>query len=129
MLENEVIPYLKQKRAFYNETLDIKLFGLGESEVATQLQGMLGEFEWGSIATYVGEYEIIVRINVQSGSLEKAKEQLQQKKKEVEERLGSFIIGYNKDRLEEIIVRFLLKIKNHSYSRVLYRRTVSRNID
>ncbi len=111
MLENEVIPYLKQKRAFYNETLDIKLFGLGESEVATQLQGMLGEFEWGSIATYVGEYEIIVRINVQSGSLEKAKEQLQQKKKEVEERLGSFIIGYNKDRLEEIIVRFLLKNK------------------
>lgn len=111
MLDNEVIPYLKQKQTFYNETLDIKLFGLGESEVATRLQGILGEFEWGSIATYVGEYEIIVRITVESSRLEYAKEQLLQKKKEVEECLGSFVIGYNKDRLEEIIAKFLLDSK------------------
>lgn len=108
MLDQEVLPYLRQRQTLYSETLDIKLFGLAESEVVTHLKNLLGEFEWGSIATYVGVYEIIVRIIAQANEQAYAKEQVLKKKKEIESCLGHFIIGYNKDRLEQIVAKLLL---------------------
>lgn len=111
MLDHEVLPYLRQRQTFYSETLDIKLFGLSESEVATHLKSLLGEFEWGSIVTYVEEYEIIVSITVSANEKAYAKQQLLKKKKEVEACLGGFVIGYNKDRLEENVAKFLLDHK------------------
>lgn len=108
MFDEQVIPCLNQKQTIYNECLDIQLFGIGESEVATRLQGILGVFEWGSVATYVGHYEIIVRIIAQGSDRADLKRQVLQCKKEVEERLGCFVIGYNKDRLEEIVSKLLL---------------------
>lgn len=113
MLNHEILPYLRQRQTqtLYSETLDIKLFGLTESEVVTHLKNLLGEFEWGSIATYVGEYEIIVRITINADEKAYAKQQIIKKKKEVESCLGSFVIGYNKDRLEEIVAKLLLNNK------------------
>ena len=108
MIENELMPYLIKKQQLYSETLDIKLFGISESEVAVLLSDLIQEYNWGSIATYVGECEIIVRIAGWHKEKKKVKEFISQNQKQVEERLEKFIIGYNKDRLEDKIVKWLL---------------------
>ena len=108
MIENELVPYLIKKQHLYSETLDIKLFGISESEVAVLLCDLLQESDEGSIATYVGEYEIVVRIAGWHKEKKKVKEFIFQNQKQVEERLEKFIIGYNQDRLEDKIVKWLL---------------------
>lgn len=109
MLNNEVISYFKKKMKTYYETIDVKLFGIGESDVATQIAHLLGNFEWGSVATYVGKYEVIVRITVQAQTQMAARTQAQKIEDQVCQCLEPYIIGYNEDELEELVKQELKK--------------------
>lgn len=111
MLEKYVLPILKKEAERFVETLDIKCFGMGESELATKIQHLLGVFEWGSVATYVGDYEIIVRITVYQRNKKEAESSIQKARKAIEECLENFVIGYNEEKLEEKVVKQLLEKK------------------
>lgn len=107
MFLNSVLPYLKEKNHFYTEHIDIRTFGMGESALALKLKDLLGNYEWGSIATYIGNYEVIVRITVYGKEEARVKTQIQQAQKRVERCLEAYIIGYNDEKLEQKIVTLL----------------------
>jgi nicotinamide-nucleotide amidase len=107
MFEEGVIPFLKQKIEGVYEILDMKFFGIGESQLAHELKGILREEEHFSVAPYIGENEVIVRIRTFERNKELAKEKIEKIQKQILERLEDYLIGYNEERLEEQIVNRL----------------------
>lgn len=111
MLDQYALPYLKKEYQHVFKHLDIRCFGIGESELATCLSHLLGEFSWGSVATYIGHYEVIVRITAHGESEQEVETHLKEMKKSIELCLGDSVIGYNDERLEENVVKLLLERK------------------
>ena len=107
MLMASVLPYFKARQEKVMETLDIRCFNISESELAEKINDLIGEYEWGSVATYVGNQEIIVRLHVQ-GTKELVNEKVENYKNIIEARLEAYIIGYNEESLEEQLVGKLL---------------------
>ena len=116
MLEECVLPLFQKKMIDDQESLDVKLFGIEESEVAMKIAHLIGDFEWGNVALYRSNDEIIVSISAR-GKDPEVKTHIQETKKAIENCLGSFVIGYNQDRLEEILVKHLLE-NNYSVATV-----------
>lgn len=113
MFNESVMPYFEKQMTTYYETVDVKLFGIGESVMAEQIADLLGEFEWGTVAPYIGDYEVVVRIATKGTTKEEACERANACKNKVEKRLREYVIGYNEDKLEEQIMACLEK---HHYT-------------
>ena len=117
MLNHYVLPYLSKKINRVFTHLDIHCFGLGESELASRIQHLLGEYEWGSVATYIQTDEVIVRITSHGTSEKEVQEQIKGIKNRVEACLEDFVIGYNDERLEKKVVMRLIE-KGYTLSTV-----------
>ncbi|WP_069997439.1 competence/damage-inducible protein A [Cellulosilyticum sp. I15G10I2] len=113
MLDGYVLPYFKEKLNCAYHTIDIKLFGIGESEMAERIAHLLGETEYVSVAPYVGDYEVIVRITAYGSNEKQAIETTEKIKNSVCECLGEYVIGYNQDTLENVILELM---KKHQYT-------------
>lgn len=113
MFEETVLPYFEKKVEGVYRTLDIKFFGIGESQLATELADLLGESDTLVVAPYVGNYEVIIRIRAFSSLLEQAQEKVEEIKNKIVTRLGNYIIGYNDNNLETQVAS-LLKEKGYS---------------
>lgn len=109
MLDHYVLPYFRQQMNACYHTLDIKLFGIGESEMAEKIAHLLGEFEKVNVAPYIGNYEVIVRVTAYGQDKEEAVRTAEKIKNEVGYCLGEYIIGYNQDTLENIILELMKK--------------------
>ncbi|MBP3888173.1 MAG: competence/damage-inducible protein A [Cellulosilyticum sp.] len=109
MFDNYVIPFFKEKVSHYYESIDIKCFGLGESELATRIAPLLGDGEGVNVATYVGKGEVIVRIAAYATEQAVLTDKIDAMKEKIEQCLGPWIIGYNNEELEEKVVSLLLK--------------------
>lgn len=117
MVEGSVIPYFKKTQEGSYYTLDVKVFGIGESHLVMQIGDLLSDEKDLNVAPYVGKNEIIIRIRSYAECEEKAMEKAYTIKNQLEERLGSAIIGYNDSILEENILT-LLKEKHYTISTV-----------
>lgn len=113
MFQSYVIPYFEKMMTTYYKTIDIKLFGIGESAMAEKIADLLGEFKWGIVAPYISGYEVIVRIIAQGKTKEEAINLAESSKNEIEKRLSEYVIGYNEDKLENQVVKCLEK---HNYT-------------
>lgn len=113
MVEESVLPYLKTKSNACCHTIDIKLFGIGESAVAEKINHLLGDFENINVAPFVGPNEVIVRITGQSSSQEQVVKYTENIKNKICGCLEEYIIGYNQESLENNILKLLEK---HHYS-------------
>ncbi len=113
MLDHYALPYFKQKLNCCYHTIDIKLFGIGESEMAEKIAHLLGDFEYASVAPYIGDYEVIVRITAFGDNEKKAVEVAQKIKNSVCGCLGEYVIGYNQDTLENVVLELM---KKHDYT-------------
>lgn len=109
MLDDFVIPYFRKKIEGVYNTLDIKVFGIGESHLVEIIPDLLGTFENVEVAPYIGNYEIIIRIRSFGKTQEEAKENGEEIEKKLYNRLGEYIIGYNDNKLEETILQLLIK--------------------
>ncbi|MGL4343752.1 MAG: competence/damage-inducible protein A [Cellulosilyticaceae bacterium] len=109
MMVDTVLPYFEAKQSIIYQTEDIKLFGLGESHLAEIAGDLLGDFGNVLIAPYVGENEIIFRVRARGTSQEQVLENIEKYKKEIVNRLGAYIIGYNESKLEEEILKCIAK--------------------
>lgn len=117
MFKGYVLPYLSKKINHVVSSVDIHCFGIGESELASRIKHLLGTYEWGSVATYVGNYEVIVRITAYGKTEEEVRQQIASIKNRIDECLEDFVIGYNDERLEENIVKCLIE-KGYTISTV-----------
>lgn len=107
MFSNYVLPLLKNRSSIAIKHLDIKCFGIGESELAEKIKPLLGEQDGANIATYINGGEVIVRITVHEKNDKKADEKLCDLKNKIEQRLEPYIFGYNEDKLEENLMKCL----------------------
>lgn len=117
MFERYAVAWLEKKSQRYCQNLDIKCFGIGEGECAERLGELIRQDEHMSVATYINQAEVIVRLTNWNKDKLVGKNEIEKVKKQVEACLGEFIIGYNDERLEENIVKKLLE-KNYTVSTV-----------
>jgi len=104
MLDDYVLPYFKQKIDYFYHSIDIKLFGIGESEMAEKIAHILGDYEHVNVAPYVGNNEVIIRITAGGYSEQQVTLAAENIKNNVCDCLGEYVIGYNEDRLEDLIL-------------------------
>lgn len=107
MFSNYALPLLKSYTSDTIKHLDIKCFGIGESELAQMIEPLLGEQDGANIATYINEGEVIVRITVHEKEVKRADEKIHDLKNKIEARLEPYIFGYNEEKLEENLMRLL----------------------
>ncbi|MDF2612706.1 MAG: competence/damage-inducible protein [Clostridia bacterium] len=117
MLDQYVLPYFKQKLDYCYHTIDIKLFGIGESEMAEKIKHLLGNFEDVTVAPYIGDNEVIVRITACGKNRGEVIERAETIKNNVCNCLGEYVIGYNEDKLENVILE-LIKQCNYTLATV-----------
>lgn len=113
MLDDYALPYFKQRLHSNYYTIDIKLVGIGESQAADRLTHLLGESQNVHVAPYVGENEVIIRITAYGEDEKQALQRAEKIKNQVNECLGEYIIGYNEDTLETLLLKLL---KKHNYT-------------
>ncbi len=113
MLDHYVLPYFKSKINCNYYTIDIKCFGIGESELAEKIAHLLGESEKASVAPYVGDYEVIVRVTAYGKSEKEAQDIAFEIRNNISRCLGEYIIGYNQDTLENSVFELL---QRHNYT-------------
>lgn len=109
MLKHYVMPYFKalQKEVYY--TMDIRLFGIDESVMVEKIEPLLGVFEWGTIAPYVGSDEVIIRVTARAKDEKEACNRAEIAKKHIVNCLKEYVIGYNEEKIEEKIMNLLQK--------------------
>lgn len=113
MLDHYVLPYFRQKLDCFYYTIDIKLFDIGESEMAERIAHLLGNFEHVNVAPYIGNNEVIVRITAYGRDEQQVTQIAQNIKNNVCSCLGEYVIGYNEDKLEDSILEL---IKQYNYT-------------
>ncbi|MBE6021718.1 MAG: competence/damage-inducible protein A [Cellulosilyticum sp.] len=104
-----VRPLLQEKSTYKSGSLDIKCFGIGESELAARISHLLGTHGTVTVATYIDGGEVVVRITAYGYDEQAYQKPIDEMKSKVESCLSDFIIGYNEDTLEQNVVSLLLK--------------------
>ncbi|MGI6538724.1 MAG: competence/damage-inducible protein A [Caldicoprobacterales bacterium] len=109
MFKDFVYPYLlhKTKHSIYSQIIHV--FGIGESVVEECIKDLLLRQSNPTIAPLAGSGEVILRITAKAETQQKAIELIKPIQKEIENRLGDAVYGYNTDTLESVVVQLLRK--------------------
>lgn len=108
MWKKSIAPYLKTKQPDTIESLTLKICGMGESSVETEILDLIDVQTNPTIATYAKTGEVHVRITAKAETSDAAKELMKPVVREIESRLGNYI--YTKEEnvtLEETVINRL----------------------
>lgn len=111
MMVNQVIPYLMQ---FSNKVLvshNIKLFGIGESNVEDMLHDMMANAKNPTIAPYAKPSEVTLRVTASGKDQAECEALIAPVVQELEERLGDYIYGVDVSGLPFALVETLKEQK------------------
>lgn len=106
MLKKCAVPYLAGGNGASIVSRLVRVFGLGEGDVAEQIAD-LTENANPTAATYAKEGEMFVRVTARAKSEARAAELCVPVVEELKKRLGSFVYGVDVESLEEVVVREL----------------------
>lgn len=95
VLEYSLIPYLEQLKQDMIYTYEYTTMFIGESQLDEVLRDLIDHQQDVSIALYAGEQTVRVRLAVKTQSLEQANIAMQPIKKEIEKRIGKYILWEN----------------------------------
>ena len=111
MWERRVQPYLEksQTAVIYYKTL--RLFGIGESSLETELLNLIDAQTDPTIATYAKEGECSLRIASKRNSLSEAQRAVSEMAEQVAERVGQYIYSYDDEELAQVVGKKLIKGK------------------
>ena len=109
MFEKYIIPYLsqKEKKNFYSRYY--RVVGIGESALEDILIDIIDKQENPTLATYAGNYEVLLRLTADAINQQKANEILQPYEDLIYSRVGKQIYGDKKDTLEQVTANLLIK--------------------
>ncbi len=109
MYERRVKPYLKalQTHVIYYKVL--RIFGLGEPKIETELLDLIDAQTDPTIATYAKPAECTVRIASKRPTLEEAKKAVDEVSAEVRKRIGEYIFSDDDEPLETVVGRKLIE--------------------
>ena len=111
MLENHVLPYLRNLSDEVIVSHDIMTFGLGESPMEVFLREKMAGMENPSLATYAKPSEVRLRATAKAKSVAEAEAMLAPVVEDVVKLLGDVVYGVDANDLESVCVK-LLKERN-----------------
>ncbi|SDQ49140.1 competence/damage-inducible protein A [Carnobacterium viridans] len=114
MFIKEVRPLLMDGRPNENHLVSrvLRFFGIGESQVAAELDDLIEEQKNPTLATYAGKHEVTLRLTA-NGSTEEACHFLLDKVEAIiQQRIGGYFYGYGEDRRLVNVVTDLLNEQN-----------------
>lgn len=109
MFENYVVPYLKkfQEGTLISKTL--RICGVGESFVATQISHIIEKQTNPTVAPYAKENEVTLRITARASNAEEAYKLISPVENQIQNILGENIYGEGETSLENVIAEMLIE--------------------
>lgn len=112
MVESWVLDYLRElaRRRGEDRVIHSRLLrfvGIGEAALEEALRDLIRAQTNPTLATYAGLGEVSLRITACAPDLEQAQRLVDQVCRQVEDRVGSYLYGYDDDTLEQVVVRLL----------------------
>ncbi|AEB29378.1 competence damage-inducible protein A [Carnobacterium sp. 17-4] len=114
MFIKEVRPLLMDGRPNENHLVSriLRFFGIGESQLAAELDDLIEEQKNPTLATYAGKHEVTLRLTA-NGTTEEACQLLLDKMEAIiQQRIGGYFYGYGEDRRLVNVVTDLLNEQN-----------------
>jgi len=103
MFKDSLIPFLSNKNSEKIYYRNLRLIGIGESDLETRLLDIISNQTDPTIATYAKEGECSVRITSKKENLDEAKKSVDSILPYVNERVGEFIFSYDDKELIEVV--------------------------
>ncbi|NLY19197.1 MAG: competence/damage-inducible protein A [Clostridiaceae bacterium] len=107
MFNESVFPYLKQKTGLVLVSKMLKIFGIGESEMESRLIDLIEKQNNPTIAPYVSQGEVTVRVTARCPDKEEALKLLNPVVNDIKERLGDFVYSEEGETLEQVVFNLL----------------------
>lgn len=111
MLENQVIPYLKKYSSRLLVSTNVNIFGMGESSVEAALKDIMTRSKNPTLAPYVNDGEVRVRITASGENEAEAKKLTLEYAEHVKNVLGNCVYDIDSPSMEGTVVE-LLKREN-----------------
>lgn len=109
MFENEAKPYIN---SITNNTLvskTLKLFGIGESLLDTKISDIISEQDNPTVAPYISDMELRLRITAKSDSESKANSIIEPVVEKIKSRVGEFIYAEDNVSIEAVVSKMLVE--------------------
>lgn len=115
MFRDEVIPLLSVRTENTEILVSrvLRLFGIGESQLAETLEEIIDAQTNPTIATYAGNNEVSIRITAKEKTPEKCNQLLDEIENQVRELVGHYVYGMGSDTSLAQVVRDLLIDKDY----------------
>ncbi len=111
MFETSVIPYLSRFMEKHFYSINVNIFGMGESAVETELSELMKKSINPTVAPYCGDGEVRLRVTARGDSIEECKELcLEAVEKIKNSPVGEFVYGFD-TTLEGAVCRLLAENK------------------
>lgn len=110
MFDKEAMPRLKKNYAREHLLFSrvLRFYGIGESQLVTELDDLINEQTNPTIAPYAKVGEVTLRLTAQADSKENAKEILDETEQLISKRVGQYLYGYGDDNsLPKVVVEKL----------------------
>ena len=110
MFDKEAMPRLKKKYAKEHLLFSrvLRFYGIGESQLVTELDDLINGQTNPTIAPYAKVGEVTLRLTAQADSKESAKEILDETEQVISKRVGQYLYGYGDDNsLPKVVVEKL----------------------
>ena len=116
MFEKAVYPYLRKNQPEVIYSRMVKICGIGESQVAEEIQDLIEKQSNPTIAPYAKTGEVHLRVTARAKNEKKCKEMIKPVVRELKKRFGSNVFATKEEKsLEEAVVD-ILKEKNMTLS-------------
>ena len=109
MFEQHVIPYFKKFNEGVLISKVLKICGMGESQVVTEINHLIENQTNPTVAPYAKENEVTLRLTAKASNEEDALSLIAPLEKEIKDILGDNIYGTDSDTLEGVIGNFLIE--------------------
>ena len=116
MFEESVYPYLRKKQPEIIYSRMVKISGIGESQVAEEIQDLIDKQTNPTIAPYAKTGEVHLRVTAKAEDEKKCKEMIKSIVRELKKRFGKNVFATREDKTLEEAVVDLLKEKNMTLS-------------
>ncbi|MCM3616193.1 competence/damage-inducible protein A [Sutcliffiella horikoshii] len=91
----------------------LRFFGIGESQLETDIEDLIDNQTNPTIAPLAGDNEVTLRLTAKHHSIEEANRLIQQSETEILERVGEFFFGYDEDTIYSVVFN---KIQQSSFT-------------
>ncbi len=109
MLENYLIPELRDKSNFIIKSQTLKTMGIGESTLESKIRHIILKYKELIIATYAKEGQVDIKITCICQNDKQGEILIHNAVKEIKNIAGKYIYSYNGESLEEVVYRLLLE--------------------